>query len=186
MFVSWTVLAPRTARKPSAGQSPTQHVHSQLTDDSVGKDRGRVPAAIRTSCSSSARRCTTRSFNGLGRGPGTVGSASRDCSGSWIPTFFAGRWARCSERQRDLLGSDRAAWEPGYRVCGQAGRSDVPRRTWTNPSAASHIVQMLAALERKGPDLQGPACALRVRRPAVRAVHPQGTRQRSRLKFRVV
>ena len=63
--------------------------------------------------------------------------------------FFAGRWARCSERQRDLLG-----------LIARLGSSDtefavkqvetLSRAHLDKPFSSSHIVQMLAALERKG------------------------------------
>ena len=63
--------------------------------------------------------------------------------------FFAGRWARCTERQRDLLAAiaalDEADGEFAVRDI-QAVSPRSPKR----PFSASHIVQMLGALERQG------------------------------------
>lgn len=63
--------------------------------------------------------------------------------------FFAGRWARCSDRQRDLLGLiaqlDESDTEFAVRDVELLSRAHLDK-----PFSASHIVQMLAALERKG------------------------------------
>ena len=63
--------------------------------------------------------------------------------------FFAGRWARCSDRQRDLLGLIARLDDPDT----QFAVKDVEllsRAHLDKPFSGSHIVQMLAALERKG------------------------------------
>ena len=63
--------------------------------------------------------------------------------------LFAGRWARCSDRQRDLLGLiarlDDADTEFAVKDVELLSRAHLEK-----PFSGSHIVQMLAALERKG------------------------------------
>ena len=63
--------------------------------------------------------------------------------------FFAGRWARCSDRQRDLLGLIARLESPDTEFA--VKDVEVLSRTHLDkPFSGSHIVQMLAALERKG------------------------------------
>ena len=63
--------------------------------------------------------------------------------------FFAGRWARCSERQRDLLGLIARLGSPDTEFA--VKQVEVMSRAHLDkPFSSSHIVQMLAALERKG------------------------------------
>lgn len=63
--------------------------------------------------------------------------------------FFAGRWARCSDRQRDLLGLIARLDDP-EREFAVKDVEHLSRTLLEKPFSASHIVQMLAALERKG------------------------------------
>ena len=63
--------------------------------------------------------------------------------------FFAGRWARCSDRQRDLLGLIARLDEPDTEFAVK-DLELLSRAHLEKPFSGSHIVQMLAALERKG------------------------------------
>lgn len=63
--------------------------------------------------------------------------------------FFAGRWARCSDRQRDLLGLIAQLESPDTEFAVKDVEA-LSRDRLDKPFSSSHIVQMLAALERKG------------------------------------
>ncbi len=63
--------------------------------------------------------------------------------------FFAGRWARCSDRQRDLLGLIARLESPDTEFAVKDVET-LSRDLLDKPFSATHIVQMLAALERKG------------------------------------
>lgn len=63
--------------------------------------------------------------------------------------FFAGRWARCSDRQRDLMGLVARLDDPDTEFAVK-DLELLSRAHLDKPFSGSHIVQMLAALERKG------------------------------------
>lgn len=63
--------------------------------------------------------------------------------------FFAGRWAKCSDRQRDLLGLIARLDNPDAEFAVK-DLELLSRTHLDKPFSGSHIVQMLAALERKG------------------------------------
>lgn len=119
----------------------------QLTDDSVGKiveSSGGYPYFLQFICKEVYDAFLQRV--GAGEEPSVPLPAIERKLDS---DFFAGRWARCSERQRELLGLVAQLESPDTEFAVK-DLEVLSRARLDKPFSASHIVQMLAALERKG------------------------------------
>ncbi len=132
--------------KPVGGDSPCA---AGFTEGAVDAIYGDSLAVIPTSYSTSAVRCSTcgprtwRQGRNFGRYPCRISRAS------WTPTFFVGRWARATDRQRDLLGVVAQLETSGgeFTVQQIVAKS---RESSKKPFSPSHVNQMLVALCEAG------------------------------------